>query len=342
MAAAPTESGEPPAEALRRLVDGYQVSQAIHVAATLGIADLLEAGPRTSDDLAAASQAHPASLYRLLRALASVGVFREEDDRRFALTELGDCLRSNAPEPVAGWAVYVGRPYRWQLWADLLHSVRTGENAFLHTHGVDVWDYWAQQPEEGAIFDRAMTDGSLATNRSLLDAYDFGGFDTVVDVGGGQGAFLAALLAEHPGTQGVLFDQPQVVEAAEPVLAGGWRRRPLHGRERELLRRGAGGRRRVRPPGHPAQLGRPAGGGDPAHLPPCRGRGVTLLVLERELGSPNENREAKFADLNMLVGPGGRERTIEEYRGLLGTAGFHLRGITPSRSGIDIVEAVAA
>src|SRR5215207_8713358 len=137
---------------LRRLVNGYQVSQAIHVAAVLGIADLLADGPRASDDLAEATESNPDALYRVLRALASVGVFEEQDARRFALTPLGDCLRSDAPEPVGGWAAFIGRPYYWQAWSSLLHSVRTGETAFRHVHEMDVWEYRTQQPEESAIF----------------------------------------------------------------------------------------------------------------------------------------------------------------------------------------------
>ncbi len=115
---------------LRHLVNGYRVTQALHVAATLGIADLLAAGPRSSDDLAAATDTHPDALYRLLRALASAEVFREEEDRRFALTDLGNGLRSDAPSSVAGWAAFVGDPYHWQAWGSLLYSVRTGENPF--------------------------------------------------------------------------------------------------------------------------------------------------------------------------------------------------------------------
>lgn len=322
-------------------MEGYQVSQAIHVAAALGLADLLADGPRTAEDLAALSDSHPPSLYRLLRALASVDVLHEDDERRFALTDLGDCLRSDAPEPVAGWAEYIGRPYRWESWAHLIHSVRTGENAFRHAHGVDVWEYWSRAPEEGAIFDRAMTDGSLATNRALLDAYDFGRFATVVDVGGGQGAFLAALLAQHPATRGVLFDQGQVVEAAGELLRSA----------------GVAGRCQVVAGSFFDSV--PAGGDAyvlqgvlhdwnddeaAAVLRVCRraaARDAALLVLERELGAPNENRDAKFSDLNMLVGPGGRERTLAEYAELLAASGFELRGMTPSRSGIDIIEARA-
>ena len=147
-----------PSLALRRLVNGYQVSQAIHVAATLGIADLLISGPKSSDELAAESSANPDALYRLLRALAAVGIFHEDDDRRFSLTDLGECLRSDAPEPVAGWAAFIGQPSYWQVWGDLFNSVKTGENAFRHVHGVDVWTYRSEHPEVSAPFDRAMTD----------------------------------------------------------------------------------------------------------------------------------------------------------------------------------------
>ena len=191
--------GERPLEALRRLVNGFRISQAIHVAATLGIADLLADGPRGVDDLAAETDSDERSLYRLLRALAGVGVFREETGRRFSSTSLSDLLRRDASETLYGWAAFAGRPLVWQPWGDLLHSVRTGENAFRHLHGTDIWEYRAQDPVERAMFDRAMTDVTRGVNRSLLAAYDFGRFSTVVDVGGGRGALLTAVLEAHPG-----------------------------------------------------------------------------------------------------------------------------------------------
>jgi O-methyltransferase domain/Dimerisation domain len=185
---------ETPTVALRRLVNGYQVTQAIHVAAALGIADRLRDGPRDSDALARETESHAPSLHRVLRALAAVGVLHEGDDGRFALTAIGECLRSDAPEPVGGWAAFVGRPYHFQAWSALLHGVRTGESPFRSVHGTDVWDYRASHPEEGAIFNAAMTDVMRRANAHLLAAYDFGRFATVVDVGGGRGAFLRAAL----------------------------------------------------------------------------------------------------------------------------------------------------
>jgi hypothetical protein len=140
---------------IRRLVEQYQISQAIHVAATPGVADMLAEGARASDELAQATGTHGPSLYRLLRALASVGVLRELDDQRFELTPLGELLRSDVPDAIAGWAAFIGRPYHWQAWAELLHSVTTGENAFRRTHGTDVWTYRSTRPDESAIFDRA-------------------------------------------------------------------------------------------------------------------------------------------------------------------------------------------
>jgi hypothetical protein len=201
-----------PVDPLRRLIDGYQLTQAIHVAATLGIPDLVAAGPRTAEELAAASGSDERSLYRVLRALASVGVFHEEDGRRFSSTPLSERLQTDADGSLHGWAAFVGRRPVWEAWGNLLHSVRTGENAFRHVHGTDVWTHRAHDPEENAAFDRAMTSVTRGLNRSLLDAYDFSRFATVVDVGGGRGALLAGLLEVYTDMRGVLFDQPHVVD----------------------------------------------------------------------------------------------------------------------------------
>ena len=145
-------------------------------------------------------------------------MFREEDGRRFALTPIGDCLRSDADEPVGAWAAFVGRPYYWQAWGDCSTRSRTGEAAFAHLHGIDPWGYRAANPEEAAIFDRAMTDLARRASRSTLDAYDFGRHGTIMDVGGGRGELLVNLLQAHPAMRGVLFGLPHVVEAAGAEL----------------------------------------------------------------------------------------------------------------------------
>jgi O-methyltransferase. len=331
-------SPESPTQALRRLVNGYQVSQAIHVAATLGIADLLRDGPLSSDELAARASANPRSLHRVLRALASVGVLHEGGDGRFALTELGEGLRSDAAEPLGGWAAYVGRPAHFRAWGALLHAVRTGESAFQSVHGADVWEYRASHPEDGASFDRAMTDTSRRANRELLEAYDFGRFERVVDVGGGHGAFLAAVLAAHPATRGVLFDQAHVVADAPPVLeAAGVSDRC------EVV---AGSFFDTVPPGADAYLLKAIvhdWEDDDAvrilrNVRAATADTGTVLVVERELGAPNENPDAKFSDLNMMVGPGGRERTRDELATLFAAAGFTLERAVPTAIGLNVFE----
>src|SRR5689334_15383569 len=199
---------ESPRRALLRLVSGYQLSQALHVAARLDVGNRLAGGPRSSDELAAETDAHPDALYRLLRALAAAGVLHELDDQRFELTELGQGLRSDVPGSVHGWALMIGRPMHWNTWSSAFESIRTGENTFRLVHGTDVWSYRAQRPEELAIFDGAMTSMSGIVEAALLEAYDFGRFREIVDVAGGRGALLAAILARHDSVRGVLFDRP--------------------------------------------------------------------------------------------------------------------------------------
>jgi hypothetical protein len=325
------DAPETPTVALRRLTNGYQVTQAIHVAATLGIADLLRDGPLGSDELARATESHEPSLHRVLRALAAVGVLHEGDDGRFALTAIGECLRSDAAEPVGGWAAFVGRPHHWQAWGALLHGVRTGESPFRSVHGTDVWDYRAAHPEEGAIFNAAMTDIMRRANAHLLAAYDFGRFATVVDVGGGRGAFLGAVLEANPAMRGTLFDQPQVVAGAVvgercEVVGGSFFEAVPEGADAYLLK---------------AVLHDWEDDDALAILARCRaaipGHGA-LLVVERDLGGPNEDADAKLADLNMLVGPGGRERTRDEFAALFAAGGFELVGATRSAIGLTVFE----
>jgi hypothetical protein len=326
-----------PSAELRRLVNGYQVSQAIHVAATLGIADLLAGGPRDCDDLAAATETDAGALYRLLRALAAVGVLHEEDGRRFSLTAVGEELRSDAEAPVGGWAAFIGRPYYWQAWGALLHSVRTSENAFRHVHGTDPWSYRAAHLEEAAIFDRAMADLARRSHDSVMHAYDFGRFGTVVDVGGGNGAFLAAVLSEHPAMHGVLLDLPHAVAGSAAVFeAAGVARRC------EAV---AGDFFAAVPEGGDAYVLRAVlhdweDDEAAAILASCRRAmrpEAALIVIERDLGPPNALPDAKLSDLNMLVAPGGRERTVAEYGDLVARAGLTLHESHEAGYGLHVM-----
>jgi hypothetical protein len=325
---------------LRRLINGYHVTQAVHVAATLGIADLVADGPRSTEDLASATGCHERSLYRLLRALASVEIFHEEDGRRFSQTSLSELLRQDVPGTLYGWAAFTGRPPTWQAWGDLLDSVRTGENAYRRVHGVGVWEHRAGDPDEQAAFDRAMTDITGGVNQSLLDAYDFGRFSTVVDVGGGRGALLTGLLKAYPAMKGVLFDQPAVVDGLaadlDPAVAD---RLEIVGGSFFDSVPAAGDAYLMKAIIHDWE--------DPEAeriLESCRRAarpGAALLVVERELGAPNADPNAKFGDLNMLVNPGGCERTTAEFAALFASAGFAFVGMSPSSSGWHVFEGVA-
>jgi O-methyltransferase domain/Dimerisation domain len=331
-----------PAMALRRLVNGYYASQALSVVATLGIADLLAEGPRTSDDLATATNTDPSALYRVLRALAAEGVFTEGDNRQFDLTPVGYHLRSDADPSLQAWTAFVGRPYQWKAWTRLVDSVRTGENAFRLAHGMGSWDYRAAHPEESAIFDRAMVSLTSQFSAAIVAAYDFSRFRRVVDVGGGHGALVADVLRANPETRGVLFDQPHVVAHAAELLS-------------EM---GVDDRCEVVGGSFFDQV---PGGGDAyilksvVHdwndeesvriLTVCRSAmhaDAVLLVMERLIAPPNLGADDKLSDLNMLVGPGGRERTIEEFDDLLEQGGFRLRQVVATGSPMRVLEAAPA
>ncbi|GAC1316277.1 MAG: methyltransferase [Chloroflexota bacterium] len=324
---------------MRRLVDGFQVSQAVHAVVALGIPDLLADGPRAVEHLAAHVGAHAPSLVRVLRALASVGVLRADPENHFALTDTGACLCTNAPERVGGWARFVGRPYHWQAWSSLLHTVRTGETAFVHVHGRSGWDFRATDAVESDIFDHAMTDLSRRASRALLQSYDFSAFNTIVDVGGGRGALLAAILTAHPSARGILLDLPHVVRDADAVL-----------RERDVAQRcavvGANFFETI-PPGGDLYILKSVlhdwPDKDAANiLRTCRAAmpvGARLIIVERVMDALSPSRDTAFSDLEMLVGNGGCERTMDQYADLLAGAWLRLERVTSTSSGMSILEA---
>lgn len=330
----------PPSAELFRLIGGFQVTQAIHVAATLGIADLLRAGPRDVGDLAAATDTHAGTLYRLLRALSALGVFREEAGRRFALTPMSEFLRTDTPGSLAGLANLFGRQSYWRAWEDLLHSVKTGGIAFDHAHGEGVWAYRSTRPDESAVFDRTMVGTTQRLTAAALAVGDFGRFNKLVDVGGGHGAFIADILAAYPQARGILFDQPHVAAGARG----------------NLERLGLADRCEIAGGDFFASV--PAGGDayilkwvlhdwdddqSVAILRACyraMAKDATLIVIEQVIGEANALPDAKFMDLNMLVITGGIERTQAEYAALFEKAGFRLTHATPTTSPVAILEAV--
>src|SRR5215813_11017327 len=203
---------------LLTLINGFQVSQAISIITTLGIPDLLRNGSQDCSALAEVTRTHPRSLYRLLRVLAAVGVLNEDNERRFSLTSLGEPLRSDVAFSQSAWARLLGRPMYHRAWSGLLGGVQTGETAFDRVHGMSVWDFRARHPEETAAFDSAMAAIADQIADAVLAAYDFAPHRTIVDVGGGQGAFITKILEAHPHLHGTLFDQPHVTRRASSRL----------------------------------------------------------------------------------------------------------------------------
>jgi O-methyltransferase/methyltransferase family protein len=336
-----TPREESPSVRLHRLINGYQVSQAIHVAATLGIPDLLRDGPRSATELATTIAVNAPALYRLLRALAAVEVLHEDDQRRFSLTEMGVCLRSDASEPLGERAFFIGRPADWEVWGHLRYSVQSGQPAFPHLHqGQSIWEWRAGQPEDNALFNRVIAADTRLTTRALLGAYDFGQFPTLADLGGGNGAFLAALLAQYPNVRGLLYDQPHVVAGAAPVLerAGvAARCTVLGGNFFEAV-----------PVGYAAYILKLVLNSFDdttrrALLRQVRAvctADTRLLVLEYVIGPPNEDPFTKMLDLSMLLRTGGVQQTREEWAVLFTAGGFHLAGITPTTDGPCVLEGV--
>ena len=327
-----------PSEQMQLLITGFRVSQAVHTAAELRLSDLLASQPMTAGDLATAAGCDPDALHRLLRALASLGVYEQLPDGRFASTALGDQLRSDVPGSQHAFAAFAGRAYWWQAWSALSHSIRTGQNAFQFVHGRDDWQYRAEHPDESTTFDAFMTANSVRAGAAIVRAYDFERFATVVDVAGGRGALLAAILSQHPSMRGILFDQPHVVSgAAATFLDAG-----VHSRC-EIV---GGNMFDAVPEGGDAYLLKAIlhDWEDPqAHaiLATCRramNPTATLIVMERLLDGADQ--EVFFSDLNMLVGPGGRERGTDEFAELFAGAGFRLTGTVPTGTPWAVVEAV--
>lgn len=328
-----------PADQLLAMASGAWVTQMIHVAAEFGLADQLAGGERDVAALAQACGTDADALFRLLRGLASLGIFRETAPRRFALTPLAELLGSDHPQSLRQFARMLGEEH-YLAWADLLHSVRSGENAFHHRYGCSVFEWYQQQPERAAIFDGAMGDFSRPETEALLAAYDFGDIRHLVDVGGGQGELLAAVLRAHDHLQGTLYDQPWVVAGARPgaelqgrlqIEAGDFFQAVPAGADAYLLKH-------IVHDWHDAACRTILG-----HIREAMAPGGRVLIVEQVIPPGNDPFPGKLLDLNMLVmTEGGRERTPGEYAQLLESAGLRLNRIVPTAAAVSVVEAVAA
>jgi ubiquinone/menaquinone biosynthesis C-methylase UbiE len=324
----------PPQAILAQMSMGFIVSQAISVASKLYIADYLKTDAKTIAELAELTATHEPSLYRLMRALTSVGVFQKDADGRYSNSPVSELLRSDHPESFRSASHMIGDHEHWRAHGNMLQSVKTGEIAFEYTFGMPVFPYYAQNAEPAKVFDNAMTDFSKSIANAVVAVYDFSQANTIADIGGGHGLLLETILKAAPDAKGILFDQPQVVAGAnvseriEKVSGDFFSAIPVEAdlylmkfiihdwndEQSETILRNL------------AKSAKP-------------GARVLLIesVVEEDDSVPSMS---KVMDLNMLAMTGGKERTATEYAELLEKTRFKLTRVIPTPSPVQIVEAV--
>jgi hypothetical protein len=324
---------------LQQMTNGYWATQIIYVAAKLGIADLLNSGPLGIQALAESTETHGPSLYRLMRALASLGVVREREAGDYETTALGRCLVRGSPGALQARAILNGEEW-YAAWGGLLQSVRTGETAFDHIVGKPFFEHLAANAKSASVFNEAMASSTEGAARAVADAYDFSRFKTIVDVGGGTGAFLAGILQANPHARGVLFDQPNVAAAAGGLLtsAGVADRCDVVGGDFFEAVPGGGDVYMLSWIIHDWDDDRSV-----AILKNCRramAHDARLLVIEQVIPPGNEASLSKLYDLHMLVLSGGRERREDEYRDLLAASDLQLARVIPTDVPRSVIEAL--
>ncbi|MBC8107216.1 MAG: methyltransferase [Anaerolineae bacterium] len=335
-----TETQSPPPHAqLVQMGMAHWVSHIIYVAAKLSLADHLAKGPMSAEQLAGPTGTHAPSLYRLMRTLAGLGILTEDANQRFGLTPLGDALKTGAPGSARATILTLASDWWMRGFAQLPYSVQTGKPGFEKHLGMPLFDWLAKNPDEASMFSETMVGFHGTEPPAVAAAYDFAGMKTIVDVGGATGNLLTAILAKHPRSRGVLYDLPHVVRDAPPLIQS----------------RGLTDRITIQPGSFFDSV--PAGGdtyllSHVIHdwneeqcltiLGNCR-RSMNpdsrLLIIEMVLPEGNAPHPGKMLDLMMLVGPGGRERTEQEYAALLGKAGLRLTRVVPTESAVSVVEA---
>ena len=329
----------PPHVQLVQMAMAHWGSQIVYVATKLGLADHLAKGPMNANQLAELTATHPPSLYRLMRTLASLGIMTEDESHRFSLTPVGEAMKTGAPGAARATILTVASPWWVTGFGELMYSVQTGKPGFEKMLGMPVFDWFAKNPEEASLFNETMVGIHGAEPTAVAAAYDFSGLKTIVDVGGGSGNLLTTILESFPDSRGILFDMPHVVrdgaamikargltdrvtiEAGsffESVPAGGdayMLSHIIHDWSEDLCLSIFGNCRRVMNPD------------------------TRLLIIEMVLPSGNTPHPGKMLDMMMLVGPGGRERTAEEYDELLSKANLRLTRVVPTESAVSVVEA---
>ena len=322
-----------------QIISGFWISRAVYVIAKLGIPDLLESGPKTAAELASATNTHAPSLFRILRALVSVGVLSSDENGRFAQTPLSETLVTDEPGSLRWFAVSELGQEHYPAWGNLMHSVKTGEIAFDNFFGVDIWKYFQQNPDDAAVFNNSMTSVTAHTNEAITSLYDFSQFGTIVDVGGGHGGLITSILEKNPEVKGVLFDAAEVIEGARPKIeAAGLSDR---------LETVAGDFFKSVPEGGDAYVMKwiihdwddEKSNTILKNIRTQMQPNSKLILVDCVVPETDEPHFSKFIDLNMLVMTGGKERTEKEFAQILEAAGFKLLRVIKTDVPHSIVEA---
>lgn len=326
---------------LGQMIFGKWIAMSLSVVARLRIADHLAESGKSVEELAELTRSDERSLYRLMRALASVGVFRTNEREQFELTELGYYLRSGVKGSMRGVADYCGAPWSWRAWEEMQFSIETGQTAFDKAFGQPIFDYLAEHPAESAVFNEGMTGFSGAEAEAIIHAYDFSRFQSIIDIGGGHGHLLAAILRKHVELKGTVFDAPHVVSGARntfhefgvvdraSIAGGDFFHEVPSGHDAYLLKH-------IIHDWNDANCQRIL----QAIRTACAA-GTTLLIFEMVIPPGDQPHPGKLLDLEMLVVASGQERTESEYAQLLATRGFKLERIVALPSPLSVVEAIA-
>ncbi len=332
----------PPHVQMIQMGRAFGVSKIVYAVAKLGLADQLASGPKNAAELAGPMRLHAPSLHRLMRTSASLGILAGRPEQRYGLTLLGETLKTGAPGSARATVLMFGGRWMQNAFDDLIHSIETGKTGFEKAHGMPLFDYLAQHPQEASLFSEAMAGLNSQEPPAVAAAYDFSTFNTIVDVGGATGNMLAAILTRHAGPRGVLFDRPHVVADAPALLEA----------------KGVSDRVKIEADDFFKTV--PAGGDAYllshiihdwdedqcltilGHVRKAMNPGGRLLIVEMVLPEGDAPHPGKMLDMGMLVVTGGQERTEAEYGLLLAKADFHLTRVLPTNSAVSVVEAVLA
>jgi hypothetical protein len=330
------------AEHLLQIGLGYMPAMCLNIVTKLGVVDQLVNGPKPANDIAAAVGANADALYRVMRALSSVGIFHETAGRAFALTPASELLKSDHPSSMKSFVTFIADPMHFRCYANLMHSVKTGETTSEPTFGKPIFEYLQSDPDEAKVFNAAMVNLTQMFIPAILEAYDFSDTRTLVDVGGGYGSVLGSILQKYPHMKGILVDLAHVTEGAKPYLqsigvadrctiqSGDFFKSVPSGGDTYIMKhiihdwddeRSATILRNIK-----QALGNNSGG--------------KVLLLESVIGFGADLPMAKWGDIEMLALPGGRERTEEEFRQLFEKSGLRLNRIVPTQSPQCVIEAV--